>query len=52
MAQGIFKAVPCSIRLACTPSRLGLYSKSSKGGTLYLKVPPLPWYNFLKAFRT
>jgi hypothetical protein len=31
---------------------LGLYSKSSKDGTLCPKVPPPPCYNFLEASRT
>jgi hypothetical protein len=31
---------------------LGLYPKSSKGGSLCLKVPPPLYYNFLEASRS
>jgi hypothetical protein len=40
-----------SSHLAYTPSRLDLYSKSFKGNTLCLKVPPPPYYSFLEASR-
>jgi hypothetical protein len=53
VAQAISKAeARAPSRLACTPSRLGLYSKLPKGSTLCLKVPPLLCDNFLEASRT
>jgi hypothetical protein len=52
-AQGIFKAVVwASSRLTSTTSRLGLYYKLPKGGTLCLKVLPQLCDNFLKASTT
>jgi hypothetical protein len=39
-------------RLACTPSRLGLYSKLPKGGTLCLKELPPLCNNFLEVSKT
>jgi hypothetical protein len=40
------------VDLAYTPSRIGLYSKLPKGGTLCPKVLPPLCDNFLKASRT
>jgi hypothetical protein len=52
-AQAISKVVAwASSRLACTPNRLGLYSKLPKGSSFCLNVPPLLCDNFLEAFRT